>query len=215
MGLWLLFAIPGAILTTLTGWAAFGKGKNARAVRRHAKRARHKLWAGTKTRYSATRRYYRAKRDATPRGQLRLKRKAQPHRWTFGHVRTADDPTRSRRAARVVGTHAKRAGTGVLTNARNRYRTRRANARPKPRRILELGTGKMTATAGRPRGGSGLTCGAPTGRKHDGPPCQNTPMYLGGGKYAGACYIRSHRDWSAQNGEAMAKAQASVGGGRS
>jgi hypothetical protein len=214
MGLWLLWAIPAALLTTLTGWAAFGKGKNARAVRRHAKRARHKVWTGTKTRYRATRNHYRAKRAATPRGQLRNRRKAQPLRWSGGHVRTDDDPTRTRRVARVAGTHAKRAGTGVLrgtkragTAALNRYRLRKANAAPKPKRRELLSRSHIT-TGPKHKVSRGITCGVPTGRRHDGPPCQNIPMVLPDGSYAGSCYISSHKAYSARTGEAQSRANA-------
>lgn len=212
MGLWLVFAIPGIVLTTLTGWVFFGKGKNARAVRRKAQRARRKVWTGTKTRYRSTRNYYRAKRAATPRGQLKAKRKAQPHRWTYGNVRTADDPTRSRRAARYAGTKAKHVGTGLLGKARDRYRLRKANAAPKTKpSARELLATKMSgiahgsAPAAASSSAHGPKCLAPT---QDGSPCQNTCMDLGGGVYAGSCWIPKHKAHSAQTGEAQSKADA-------
>lgn len=121
-------------LVTTGGIVLFGSKKRRSKTAAWLKKVRHRRWEATKAEGKRTWRAHRARRASTPRGKLRDKRRKQPRRWTGGHMRTPDDPTRARVAARKA-----KAGAGsLLEKAKVARANRKAGKTAKPKRILEL-----------------------------------------------------------------------------
>lgn len=139
LGSWVFYAV--VALTTLTGGLlATKKGRG------WLKRQRRKVGRKAKRDTVGAIRHRRKVRAQTPRGKLRAKRRAQPKRITAGHVREPGDPTRTRRAARWVGTKAKDGTRKAARTAADRYRVRRENRKgpkPAPKPVLALGPGPV------------------------------------------------------------------------
>ncbi|WP_020577334.1 hypothetical protein [Actinopolymorpha alba] len=193
----LVWWIAGGAVALLTGIGSLICWKSPKA-RRGLKRARAKTWRKVK---GVTRSAWVANkqaRAATARGQLRAKRAQQPHRMTFGHRRTDDDPTLTRRAARGAGRTAKAKASGLVAKVRLARMNKKAS-RPEKPKVLELVATKMASSpprrtppggASQPAGDLRYTCNATT---QDGTGCQNMQTVRSDGTRAGACWIPSHQ----------------------
>lgn len=164
LGSWLIYLVPGLVGTGLLSLVATKKGRQW--LRKRRGRMRRRAVKDSKQAWKT----HQAARAATPRGQLRARRRAEPKRLTFGHRRRPDDPV----AARVW-----------IRKAHERARVARANRRatrpPRPRPLLQLATERASAPPSFSR-----QCGSTA--TVDGAPCRNRCL-------AGrdACHLHTRR----------------------
>lgn len=196
MAMWWLAGGLVSLLTAVGGLICWKSPKARRKLTATRKRVNRRVGHVTRSAWTA----HKRSRAATARGQLKAKRRSQPHRLTFGHRRTGDDPTLSRRVAKVAGTKV-RDGAGRLAD---RAKVARANAKAAqvkgPSLLDHLKTtvsygpgaaGKAVVRAKVNRAVGAPTCGSTN--TQDGHPCQNPCMMGAEGHYAAGCYISSHR----------------------
>lgn len=162
-----------------------------------ARKKRGQAWTKVKRTGKAARTYRKKKAAATPRGQRKAKRRQQPPRMTWGHVRADDDPHPARRAARWVGGRVKKA------NDNRKLKKVRAQGKPPTRQpIGQLVTKSVFAAASGPKpkrvsvrttqqqGEGAENCQA---LNKDGSQCGNLER-IEGGVGLGYCYITAHKN---------------------
>lgn len=189
---WWIFGTLGSILCL--GVAAFSTKKGAARLKRVRNKIKRGRARATKSAWSA----HVRKRNSTKRGQRRAKRRKNDYRITYGHRRSEDDPTLTRRAGRAIRSGAK-AGTDAARLKYRQHRDAKAARKaddPKPK-ILELVSDKIDGSRSTRSGATlwnhgGQAMGKCMASTERGTECQNLETIGPDGFGTGHCWIPAH-----------------------